>query len=55
VTLAPTIHVCTPSDLHPYECDGPGKCEHCDQKITTAHDPDRCALCDDGIRRETAE
>jgi hypothetical protein len=47
-----TAIACETADLHPFACDGPGKCEHCDQTITTRHDPDRCALCDDGIRRE---
>lgn len=40
----------TSSDLHPYECDGPGKCVHCDQRPTYDHDPNNCALCDDGER-----
>ncbi len=39
--------ICTPSDLHPLQCAGPGKCEHCDQRHTTEHNPNRCALCDD--------
>lgn len=48
------------SNLHPYECGGMGKCEHCDRRIiehtfgerTThltghyAHHPAECALCD---------
>ena len=47
------------SNLHPYECGGMGKCEHCDRRIiehtfgerTThltghyAHHPAECALC----------
>mgnify|MGYP000444780375 CR=1 FL=1 len=35
------------SNLHPYECDGPGECIHCDQETTSKHDPNTCALCDD--------
>lgn len=34
-----------PSNFHPYECDGPGRCIHCDQKHTSHHDPQICALC----------
>ena len=33
-------------NFHPYECDGPGKCVHCDRAFTDAHDPATCALCD---------
>jgi hypothetical protein len=38
--------VCSSDDLHPSECDGPGKCVHCDQIDTSTHDPNLCALCD---------
>ena len=35
------------SNFHPYECDGPGKCVHCDRLyVTGEHDPATCALCD---------
>src|SRR4051812_41312214 len=36
---------CTPSDMHPYNCDGPGHCIHCDRGRTEKHNPDRCVLC----------
>lgn len=36
------------SNFHPYECDGPGKCQHCDHTRTPTHDPDECWLCHDG-------
>jgi hypothetical protein len=42
------IHVCYASDMHPYNCDGPGKCIHCDETKTERHDPKRCWLCHDG-------
>lgn len=35
------------SNFHPYECDGKGECVHCDREISTKHNPDTCALCDD--------
>jgi len=38
--------VCGPSSFHPYECDGPGKCPHCDRREQPNHDPATCALCD---------
>lgn len=38
----------TADNFHPYACDGPGRCVHCDRRDTTDHDPNRCALCDDG-------
>ena len=28
-----SVFSCTSEDLHPYECDGPGKCRHCDRRI----------------------
>lgn len=34
------------SNFHPYECDGPGNCIHCDRRTTTDHAPASCALCD---------
>jgi ferredoxin len=43
-----TTFLDTTDDLHPYECGGKGHCVHCDRKHTEAHDPDDCALCDDG-------
>ena len=48
------IHLCTASDLHPYECDGPGRCVHCDHTITETHDPELCALCDPAPQRDAA-
>lgn len=43
----------TDSNFHPYECNGPGKCIHCDRLQRTSlmtgdvlHDPATCALCD---------
>ena len=33
------------SNFHPYECNGPGHCIHCDRLVTPNHDPGHCALC----------
>lgn len=35
----------TPDHFHPYECNGPGHCLHCDRLVTPNHHPDHCALC----------
>jgi len=35
----------TPDHFHPYECNGPGHCIHCDRLVTPNHDPNHCALC----------
>ena len=40
------INLDTSENFHPYECDGPGKCAHCDRLLTDNHDPSTCALCD---------
>jgi hypothetical protein len=32
-------------NFHPFECDGKGKCRHCDRRKTEDHDPATCALC----------
>lgn len=40
------IYIDTASNFHPYECDGPGKCIHCDRAKLSHHDPATCALCD---------
>jgi hypothetical protein len=55
----------TASNFHPYECDGPGKCVHCDRRVVVytadegtssfEHDPVTCALCDDGLSVRSAE
>lgn len=45
-----TVFLDPSSNFHPYECDGPGKCIHCDKRTTEEHDPRNCALCqDDGL------
>lgn len=41
------MFICTSEDMHPYECDGPTKCIHCDKKKFKGHDPKKCALCKD--------
>lgn len=50
-----SIYLDTSSNFHPYECDGPGKCVHCDRvtvtgshgdEVTVTHDPATCGLCD---------
>jgi hypothetical protein len=43
------VWVDTSANLHPYECDGPGKCEHCDHTKNKTHDPETCALCSWGV------
>lgn len=40
------VHLDPSENFHPYECDGPGKCIHCDRWPTEDHDPARCALCE---------
>lgn len=32
--------------MHPYECNGAGKCVHHDRRKTETHNPATCALCD---------
>ena len=44
-----TFHFCMSEDMHPYECDGIGKCIHCDRRRTATHIPENCALCDDDL------
>jgi hypothetical protein len=39
-------HYDVDSNFHPYECNGPGLCPHCDRRKTDQHDPKTCALCD---------
>lgn len=41
------VFVCNSSDQHPFACEGPGECIHCSREISTKHNPDTCALCDD--------
>lgn len=41
-----TVFVDTSENFHPYECDGPGKCRHCDRRVSEGHDPAACGLCD---------
>ena len=42
------VHICTASSMHPYNCNGPGKCIHCDEVPSESHAPKTCALCMDG-------
>ena len=44
-------HICTSSDMHPYECDGPGKCVHCDRRRLKGHKPSKCFLCHETLKR----
>ena len=44
--MSSAAHYDTAENFHPYECDGPGKCRHCDRRQVDAHDPATCALCD---------
>jgi hypothetical protein len=39
-------YVDTAENFHPYECDGPGSCRHCDRRTDPSHNPAVCALCD---------
>lgn len=41
---------CVSEDFHPYECDGPGACRHCDRTLEEHHDPQMCELCADTPR-----
>lgn len=36
-------------DLHPYYCDGRGKCRHCDREQLPGHDPETCEQCTERI------
>lgn len=40
-----TLFLDPASNFHPYECDGPGKCVHCDRVQSETHDPATCMLC----------
>lgn len=40
-----SVFMDTSENFHPYECDGPGKCRHCDRRKDDSHDPATCALC----------
>ena len=47
----PSLFLDTPENLHPYECNGPGQCMHCDRRFDEdihmrEHDPATCSLCD---------
>jgi hypothetical protein len=42
-----TTFIDTSDDFHPYECNGPGHCIHCDRARTGDHTPETCALCED--------
>lgn len=39
-----SIHVCTQSDMHPYNCIT-SVCVHCNLEVTDDHNPDTCVLC----------
>lgn len=39
--------ICSPDDMHPYNCLGKGRCIHCDRRRFKGHVPSRCALCND--------
>ena len=44
--VAPGYFICTSSDFHPYECDGKGKCVHCDRRsVRGRHRVTKCAFC----------
>lgn len=45
-------YIDTSENFHPYECEGAGKCRHCDRAYLADHDPYKCALCDDGAHGE---
>jgi len=41
-----TAHVDPAENFHPFECNGAGRCRHCDRRKDQTHDPATCALCD---------
>jgi len=48
------INICFSSDMHPYNCDGAGRCEHCDRQTTKFHKVSKCLFCrDDYARRRS--
>ena len=46
-----TMCVCMPDDMHPYACDGLGRCVHCDRRRTKHHRPSDCWLCHETKQR----
>lgn len=38
------------SNFHPFDCDGPDECVHCDRAVTDQHDPETCSFCKDDVR-----
>ena len=44
--MSDRVFVEVSENFHPYECDGPSKCIHCDRGKRGEHDPATCALCD---------
>ena len=44
--VSTTAFIEAADNFHPYECNGPGACIHCDRLRTKEHDPATCALCD---------
>jgi hypothetical protein len=46
--VAPGCLICTADDFHPYECDGRGKCVHCDRRtVKGRHLVSKCGFCQD--------
>jgi hypothetical protein len=48
------VHFDGAENFHPFECDGKGKCRHCDRRKTEDHDPATCALCTPQVDPEAA-
>ena len=56
VVVYPSKWIDDDRNVHPYQCDGPGKCPHCDRRVIVAtgdegtshyaHHPNDCGLCD---------
>ena len=39
------VFVCVAENMHPYNCNGPRRCVHCDRKTTEHHKVSRCEFC----------
>lgn len=45
--MSTEAYLCTSENMHPYECDGKGKCRHCDRAHVGGHRPSECAFCEE--------
>ena len=48
----PDYFICTANDFHPYACDGPGRCIHCDRKTLPNHKVSLCGWCIEDVNAQ---